>query len=172
MASCEYPEYPKYHRLYAMPAHSRTKPAQLSAVLAAACDGVCRSTHVCLAVAVIRQSRVIVAWTCVTRVICGTTRVDCTGRACCLLYAVQCGASQSSAVQRIRKHCCLADRMIFLFSSWAIVGVGESAQAVVKEVRRQFKEEPGTSSGPCRWNHTPTRLAQVVTSGYHRSSLL
>lgn len=32
--------------------------------------------------------------------------------------------------------------MIFLFSAWAIVGVGESAQEVVKEVRRQFRENP------------------------------
>jgi hypothetical protein len=58
---------------------------------------------------------------------------------------------QCSAVRRRAVQCSAfentADRMIFLFSSWAIVGVGESAQAVVKEVRRQFKEEPGTSSG-------------------------
>ena len=60
--------------------------------------------------------------------------------------------------------------MIFLFSSWAIVGVGESAQAVVKEVRRQFKEEPGTVvQWSMRWNHIPARLSG--TSGYHRSSL-
>ena len=63
-----------------------------------------------------------------------------------------CSAVQCRAVQRIEN---TADRMIFLFSSWAIVGVGESAQAVVKEVRRQFKEEPGTSSGPHADGTTP-----------------
>eukprot|EP00357_Protocruzia_adherens_P016993 CAMPEP_0114996150 /NCGR_PEP_ID=MMETSP0216-20121206/14142_1 /TAXON_ID=223996 /ORGANISM="Protocruzia adherens, Strain Boccale" /LENGTH=717 /DNA_ID=CAMNT_0002360305 /DNA_START=601 /DNA_END=2754 /DNA_ORIENTATION=+ len=39
---------------------------------------------------------------------------------------------------------------VFLFSAWAIVAVGESAQQVVKEVRRQFKENPGILEGTTR----------------------
>ena len=68
---------------------------------------------------------------------------------------MQCNAVRRRAVQCSASKTLLADRMIFLFSSWAIVGVGESAQAVVKEVRRQFKEEPGTSSGPHADGTTP-----------------
>jgi Na+/H+-translocating membrane pyrophosphatase len=32
---------------------------------------------------------------------------------------------------------------VFVFSGWAIEAVGEAAQEVIIEVRRQFKEHPG-----------------------------
>lgn len=32
---------------------------------------------------------------------------------------------------------------VFVFSSWAIAAVGNTAQEVIKEVRNQFKENPG-----------------------------
>ena len=32
---------------------------------------------------------------------------------------------------------------VFVFSSWAIAAVGNAAEDVIKEVRRQFKEHPG-----------------------------
>lgn len=31
---------------------------------------------------------------------------------------------------------------VFLFSSWAIAAVGNTAQEVIREVRRQFREHP------------------------------
>ncbi|KAK9905867.1 hypothetical protein WJX75_007849 [Coccomyxa subellipsoidea] len=37
----------------------------------------------------------------------------------------------------------LGAMLVFLFSAWAIIAVGRSAQAVVNEVRRQFQERPG-----------------------------
>mgnify|MGYP000249781996 FL=1 len=32
---------------------------------------------------------------------------------------------------------------VFVFSSWSIRAVGNAAEDVIKEVRRQFKEHPG-----------------------------
>jgi Na+/H+-translocating membrane pyrophosphatase len=32
---------------------------------------------------------------------------------------------------------------VFVFSAWAIAAVGNAAEDVIKEVRRQFKEKPG-----------------------------
>lgn len=32
---------------------------------------------------------------------------------------------------------------VFVFSAWAIAAVGEAAQDVIVEVRRQFREHPG-----------------------------
>eukprot|EP00276_Gloeochaete_wittrockiana_P019717 CAMPEP_0184341708 /NCGR_PEP_ID=MMETSP1089-20130417/10321_1 /TAXON_ID=38269 ORGANISM="Gloeochaete wittrockiana, Strain SAG46.84" /NCGR_SAMPLE_ID=MMETSP1089 /ASSEMBLY_ACC=CAM_ASM_000445 /LENGTH=793 /DNA_ID=CAMNT_0026670157 /DNA_START=36 /DNA_END=2417 /DNA_ORIENTATION=- len=37
--------------------------------------------------------------------------------------------------------------MIFVFTGWAIAAVGTTAQEVVKEVRRQFREKPGIMEG-------------------------
>lgn len=37
----------------------------------------------------------------------------------------------------------LGSMLIFLFSAWACVAVGRTAQEVVNEVRRQFIERPG-----------------------------
>lgn len=37
----------------------------------------------------------------------------------------------------------LGSMTVFVFSAWAIKAVGNSAEEVVKEVRRQFKEKPG-----------------------------
>lgn len=37
----------------------------------------------------------------------------------------------------------LGSMTVFVFSSWAIIAVGNAAEEVVKEVRRQFKERPG-----------------------------
>ena len=37
----------------------------------------------------------------------------------------------------------LGSALVYLFTSWACVAVGRSAQEVVNEVRRQFQERPG-----------------------------
>ena len=37
----------------------------------------------------------------------------------------------------------LGSMTVFVFSSWAIAAVGEAAQEVIVEVRRQFREHPG-----------------------------
>eukprot|EP00741_Cyanophora_paradoxa_P025785 tig00000396_g24882.t1 len=37
--------------------------------------------------------------------------------------------------------------MVFVFSGWAMSGVGKTAQMVVREVRRQFREKPGIMEG-------------------------
>lgn len=37
----------------------------------------------------------------------------------------------------------LGSMTVFVFSSWAIAAVGNAAEEVIKEVRRQFKEKPG-----------------------------
>jgi Na+/H+-translocating membrane pyrophosphatase len=37
----------------------------------------------------------------------------------------------------------LGSMTVFIFSSWAIIAVGNAAEDVIKEVRRQFKENPG-----------------------------
>jgi Na+/H+-translocating membrane pyrophosphatase len=37
----------------------------------------------------------------------------------------------------------LGSMLVFLFSAWACKAVGRSAQEVVNEVRRQFREKPG-----------------------------
>jgi len=36
----------------------------------------------------------------------------------------------------------LGSMCVFIFSSWAIAAVGNAAQDVIKEVRRQFREDP------------------------------
>merc|ERR1719420_2453092 len=37
----------------------------------------------------------------------------------------------------------LGSMTVFVFSSWSIRAVGNAAEIVIKEVRRQFKEHPG-----------------------------
>ena len=39
----------------------------------------------------------------------------------------------------------LGSMTVFVFTSWAIRAVGNAAEDVIKEVRRQFKEIPGNS---------------------------
>ena len=41
----------------------------------------------------------------------------------------------------------LGAMLVFLFSSFAIKAVGKAAQTIIKEVRRQFKENPGIMAG-------------------------
>ena len=42
---------------------------------------------------------------------------------------------------------CLGAATVFLFASMAMNAVGDTAQAVVREVRRQFRELPGIRTG-------------------------
>jgi K(+)-stimulated pyrophosphate-energized sodium pump len=44
----------------------------------------------------------------------------------------------------------LAVMIVFLFSSWAIKAVGKTAGAIINEVRRQFKADPGIMAGTSR----------------------
>merc|ERR1719326_2033387 len=37
----------------------------------------------------------------------------------------------------------LGSMLVFLFCAWAMQAVGQAAQAVITEVRRQFREHPG-----------------------------
>ena len=41
----------------------------------------------------------------------------------------------------------LGTMTVFLFTSWAISAVGNAAQDVIVEVRRQFREDPGIMDG-------------------------
>jgi H(+)-translocating pyrophosphatase len=41
----------------------------------------------------------------------------------------------------------LGSMTVFVFSSWAILAVGNAAQDVIKEVRRQFRQHPGILTG-------------------------
>ena len=53
--------------------------------------------------------------------------------------------------------------LVFLFASLAIKAVGEAAQTVISEVRRQFKEKPGIMKG----TDTPDygQCVDIVTIG-------
>ncbi len=44
----------------------------------------------------------------------------------------------------------LAVMLVFLFSSWAIRAVGNTASKIIEEVRRQFRESPGILTGETR----------------------
>lgn len=62
--------------------------------------------------------------------------------------------------------------LVILFSSWAIQAVGKSAFAVIEEVRRQFREEPGIMAGTSRPNYAncvdmvaKAALRQMVAPG-------
>jgi H(+)-translocating pyrophosphatase len=47
----------------------------------------------------------------------------------------------------------LGSMVVFVFSSWAIAAVGNAAQDVIKEVRRQFRENPGILEGSVQPNY-------------------
>jgi len=51
--------------------------------------------------------------------------------------------------------------MVFLFAGWAIQAVGITAEAVVAEVRWQFKSNPGIMSGVCKPDYN--RAVSIVT---------
>jgi K(+)-stimulated pyrophosphate-energized sodium pump len=44
----------------------------------------------------------------------------------------------------------LAVMIVFLFSSWALRAVGKTAGAIIEEVRRQFRSDPGIMAGTSR----------------------
>ena len=43
--------------------------------------------------------------------------------------------------------------VVFLFSSWAIKAVGNTGQEVIREVRRQFREDPNILLGTSKPNY-------------------
>lgn len=47
----------------------------------------------------------------------------------------------------------LGSMVVFLFSSWAIKAVGNAAQDVIKNVRKQFRENPGILNNTCKPNY-------------------
>lgn len=47
----------------------------------------------------------------------------------------------------------LGTATVFLFTAWAINGVGNAAQDVIVEVRRQFREDPGIMEGSSKPNY-------------------
>jgi len=47
----------------------------------------------------------------------------------------------------------LGSMTVFVFSAWAIQAVGNAAQDVIKEVRRQFREDPGILEGTSAPNY-------------------
>ena len=58
----------------------------------------------------------------------------------------------------------LGSMTVFIFSSWAIIAVGNAAEDVIKEVRRQFKENPGIMTYDQRPDYT-TCVAMVAKAG-------
>ncbi|HEY5534495.1 MAG TPA: sodium-translocating pyrophosphatase [Ignavibacteria bacterium] len=62
--------------------------------------------------------------------------------------------------------------MVFLFSSWAIKAVGVAAQAIIENVRKQFRENPGILAGTSKPDYaqsvdiaTKSALKQMVKPG-------
>ncbi len=62
--------------------------------------------------------------------------------------------------------------MVFLFSAWAIKAVGKSAQAIIQNVREQFKRDPGILEGTSKPNYgecvdivTKSALREMVKPG-------
>ncbi|MGB6431586.1 MAG: sodium-translocating pyrophosphatase, partial [Candidatus Acidiferrales bacterium] len=53
--------------------------------------------------------------------------------------------------------------LTFLFSSWAIQAVGRTAQLVIQEVRRQFRDDPGIMAGTSKPDYA--RCVDLVTRG-------
>jgi len=64
--------------------------------------------------------------------------------------------------------------MIFLFSGFAIRAVGVTAQAVVEEVRRQFRSDPGIMSGKSKpdYNRAVTIVTQAALQQMIKPALL
>ena len=60
--------------------------------------------------------------------------------------------------------------LVFLFSSTAIRAVGQAAQVVIQEVRRQFKELPGIMEGTQKPQYG--RCVDIVTRGALRAMVL
>lgn len=58
----------------------------------------------------------------------------------------------------------LGSLTVFIFSAWAIVAVGNAAEDVIKEVRRQFKENPGIMTYDQRPDYT-TCVSMVAKAG-------
>jgi len=57
----------------------------------------------------------------------------------------------------------LGATLVFVFSSMAIKAVGQAAQVVIAEVRRQFKERPGIMAGTEKPDYA--RCVDIVTAG-------
>jgi K(+)-stimulated pyrophosphate-energized sodium pump len=57
----------------------------------------------------------------------------------------------------------LGAMLVFLFSSFAIKAVGKAAYAVIEEVRRQFRENPGIMAGTSKPDYA--RCVDIVTVG-------
>lgn len=62
--------------------------------------------------------------------------------------------------------------LVFLFSAWAIKAVGKSAQAIIQNVRDQFKKDPGILKGTSKPNYgecvdivTKSALREMVKPG-------
>jgi K(+)-stimulated pyrophosphate-energized sodium pump len=64
----------------------------------------------------------------------------------------------------------LGATLVFVFSSLAIKAVGQAAQVVIAEVRRQFKENPGIMKGTARPDYA--RCVDIVTAGALRQMVL
>jgi K(+)-stimulated pyrophosphate-energized sodium pump len=64
----------------------------------------------------------------------------------------------------------LGATLVFVFSSLAIKAVGQAAQVVISEVRRQFKERPGIMAGTEKPDYA--RCVDIVTAGALRQMVL
>ncbi len=64
----------------------------------------------------------------------------------------------------------LGAMMVFLFSSFAIQAVGRVAQTVIKEVRRQFRENPGIMKGTSDPDYG--QCVDIVTAGALKAMIL
>ncbi len=64
----------------------------------------------------------------------------------------------------------LGATLVFVFSALAIKAVGQAAQVVIAEVRRQFKEKPGIMAGTEKPDYA--RCVDIVTAGALRQMVL